>query len=90
MTTQTQIETITVREVSPLGLRQIAEWMDKHYSERSWETLITPDDIRDAVHAWATDAENSQDGEIEMPARMTNSGRIVYLRPDMVTKEIVQ
>ena len=90
MTTQTQIETITVREVSPLGLRQIAAWMNEHYSERSWRNLITPDDITLAVHAWATDAENSQDGEIEMPARMTNSGRIAYLRPDMVTKEIVQ
>lgn len=90
MTTHNEIETLRVREVSPLGLRQIAAWMQDHYSDRSWENLITPDDITRAVHAWATDAENAQDGEIEMPARMTNSCRIAYLRPDMVTKEIVQ
>ncbi len=72
-----------VRVVSPAGLEQILDWMMRHYNDRSKRHLDTFDRIEDAVSAWASDAECSQHGEIEMPANMTICKQIVRLRPDM-------
>jgi len=78
--TETQNE--YVYKVTPNGYRQIAEWMQEHYKPEVWDRLVTPDDVIRAVYAWADDAENSQNGEIEMRAHWTQSGHIEYLTPE--------
>jgi len=69
-------------KVTTNGYRQIKAWMRKHYKPAAWDRLVTPDDVTRAVYAWADEAENSQNGEIEMPEHWTQSGRIEYLTPE--------
>lgn len=78
----TESKTVTSYRVTPRGYRQIAAWMLQHYKPEAWDRLVTPDDVTRAVYAWAAEAEDSQDGEIEMRAHWTQSGRIEYLRPE--------
>ena len=79
---------ITVYDVTPRGLTQNADWMRAHYLDAVWDRFHTPDDIVAAVHAWATDAELSANGEIEMPASLSNTGQIAYLRPERVARVV--
>lgn len=78
----TETQTGHSYRVTPAGYRQIAEWMQKHYKPEAWDRLVTPDDVTRAVYAWAHEAENAQNGEIEMRAHWTQSGRIEYLTPE--------
>lgn len=82
--------TITIYEVTPRGLTQIADWMRAYYLDAVWDRFYTPDEIVAAVHGWATDAEASENGEIEMPASMSNTGQIAYLRPERVARVVAE
>jgi hypothetical protein len=79
--TETQDDYTSYR-VTTAGYRQIEAWMREHYKPSIWDRLVTPADVMGAVYAWADEAENSQNGEIEMLAHWTQSGRIEYLRPE--------
>ncbi len=78
----TELQTVTSYRVTPRGYRQIAAWMLQHYKTEAWDRLVTPDDVTRAVYAWAAEAEESQNGELEMSAHWTQSGRIEYLMPE--------
>ncbi len=64
--------------VTAQGLDQIRQWL-------LYEWCIRAEDVGDlagAVHAYADKAEDAEDGEIELRAWETASGRIAYLRPE--------
>ena len=73
--------------VTPKGYRQIAQWMVKHCTDATWNRLLVHNGVTAAVYAWADDAENSQDGEIEMSGRKTWHGLPAYLVPERVAVE---
>lgn len=65
-------------KVTAKGLDQIRQWL-------LYEWRCEAEDVGDldaAVHAYAATAEDSEDGEIEMCAWDTASGRLAYLRPE--------
>lgn len=65
-------------KVTAKGLDQIKQWL-------LYEWCCEAEDVGDlagAVAAYADKAEDSEDGEIELRAWETASGRIAYLRPE--------
>ena len=64
--------------VTEKGLDQIRQWL-------LYEWCLRAEDVGDldaAVHAYAAKAEDAEDGEIELSAHDTASGRLAYLRPE--------
>ena len=78
----TETQNYYLYKVTPHGYRQIEAWMREHYKPAALDRLVTRADVMGAVYAWADEAENSQNGEIEMRAHWTQSGHIEYLTPE--------
>jgi len=72
------METTTMYRVTDRGLEQIREWLLYEWCMDSEEV----GDLDAAVCHYASRAEQSQDGEIELRARDTASGRPAYLKPE--------
>ena len=78
------METTTIYRVTYRGLEQIREWL-------LYEWCCDAEDVGDldaAVCHYASRAEQSQDGEIELRARETASGRPAYLKPEREQIEV--
>lgn len=83
MTTQTT-ETATIYRVTLRGLEQIKAWLLHEWCCEADEVA----ELDEAVHAYARIAEDAEDGEIELRAWQTASGRIAYLRPERQAIEV--
>jgi DNA-binding PadR family transcriptional regulator len=70
--------------VTERGLEQIKQWLLHEWCCEADEV----GDLAEAVHAYARIAEDAEDGEIELRARQTASGRIAYLRPERVAVQV--
>lgn len=70
----------TMYHVTERGLEQIKQWLLHEWCCEADEV----GDLDEAVHAYARMAEDAEDGEIELRAWQTASGRIAYLRPERV------
>ena len=73
-----------IYQVTERGLDQIKQWL-------LYEWCCEAEDVGDldsAVHAYANKAEDAEDGEIELRAWETASGRIAYLRPERVAIQV--
>lgn len=73
----------TIRLVSPLGLDQIRDWILANFKENHIDYMESAGGTDYFASRWATKAEESRNHEIELPAHMSRSGRIEYLKPDM-------
>lgn len=78
----------TIKLVSPRGLDQIKRWILANFKENHIDYMESAGGIDYFASRWATKAEESSNHEIELPAHMSRSGRIEYLRPDMHEQEI--
>lgn len=79
---------MTIKLVSPLGLDQIKRWILANFHDNHIGYMEAAGGIDYFVSRWASIAESDQEHEIELPAHMSRSGRIEYLRPDMHEQEI--
>ena len=66
--------------VTATGLDQIRQWLLHEWCCEAEDV----GDLAGAVAAYADKAEDAEDGEIELRAWETASGRIAYLRPERV------
>ena len=81
MTTKTKhITSKAMYRVTERGLEQIKQWLLHEWYCEADEVAA----LDEAVHAYADKAEDAEDGEIELRAWETASGRIAYLRPERV------
>jgi hypothetical protein len=73
--------------VTERGLEQIRQWLLDEWCFEAEDA----GDLDDAVYAYARLAEDAQDGEIELRAWQTASGRMAYLTPERqaVTREYI-
>ena len=67
-------------EITERGLEQIKQWLLHEWCCEAEDV----GDLAGAVDAYADKAEDAEDGEIELRAWETASGRIAYLRPERV------
>ena len=78
------MDTTTTYRVTNRGLEQIREWL-------LYEWCCDAEDVGDldaAVCEYAWRAEDAEDGEIELRARETASGRVAYLKPERIQIEV--
>lgn len=68
--------------VTPTGLRQIKAWMRKFYKDEIWDRFHSSETVRNAVYAWAEQAEQSEDGGIELRAWMSRTGHVEHFHPE--------
>lgn len=80
---------MTIKLVSPVGLDQIKRWILANFHDNHIAYMHASEGIDHFVSVWASDAESDQEHEIELPAHMSRSGRIEYLKPDMYEQEII-
>ena len=66
--------------ITQRGLEQIKQWLLQEWCCEAEDV----GDLAGAVAVYADKAEDAEDGEIEMRAWATASGRIAYLRPERV------
>jgi|APGre2960657404_1045060.scaffolds.fasta_scaffold10890_7 hypothetical protein len=69
---------MTTYQMTERGMEQIRQWLLQEWNCEAGDV----GDLNDAVHAYARMAEDAEDGEIELRAWQTASGRIAYLRPE--------
>ena len=74
----------TMYQVTERGLEQIKQWLLHEWYCEADEVA----ELDEAVHAYARIAEDAEDGEIELRAWQTASGRMAYLRPERVAVQV--
>jgi len=75
---------MTTYQVTERGLDQIKQWLLHEWCCEAKDV----GDLAGAVAAYADKAEDAEDGEIELRAWETASGRKAYLRPERVAVEV--
>ena len=74
----------TMYQVTERGREQIKQWLLDEWCCEAEDV----GDLAGAVAAYADTAEDSDDGEIELRAWQTASGRMAYLRPERVAVQV--